>query len=160
MSSNSDASDILDEILEDSKKPTSTPESQSEPTSTPESQPEPTSTPESQPEPTSTPESEKKSPKKPFSPDEKPTRKLILVGVKPLVTYVNSTLTQLSTLPTVTIKARGQRITQAVDVSQFIMKRMHSIGYRISDVRISCGALESRDGKTRNVSTIEIDISK
>ena len=140
MSSNSDASDILDEILEDSKKPTSTPESQ--------------------PEPTSTPESEKKSPKKPFSPDEKPTRKLILVGVKPLVTYVNSTLTQLSTLPTVTIKARGQRITQAVDVSQFIMKRMHSIGYRISDVRISSDALESRDGKTRNVSTIEIDISK
>ena len=136
MSSNSDASDILDEILEDSKKPSSTPE------------------------PASTPEPETKSEKKPFSPNEKPTRKLILVGVKPLVTYVNSTLTQLSTLPTVTIKARGQRITQAVDVSQFIMKRMHSIGYRISDVRISSDALESRDGKTRNVSTIEIDISK
>ena len=147
MSSNSDASDILDEILEDSKKPTSTPE------------PQPESTPEPQPESTP-PESDTKSPKKPFSPEEKPTRKLILVGVKPLVTYVNSTLTQLSTLPTVTIKARGQRITQAVDVSQFIMKRMHSIGYRISDVRISSDALESRDGKTRNVSTIEIDISK
>ena len=142
MSSKSDASDILDEILEDSKKPEPQPEPQ------PEAQPEP------QPEP------ETKSEKKPFVPEEKPTRKLILVGVKPLVTYVNSTLTQLSTLPTVTIKARGQRITQAVDVSQFIMKRMHSIGYRISDVRISSDALESRDGKTRNVSTIEIDISK
>ena len=136
MSSKSDASDILDEILEDSKKP------------------------EAQPEPQPEPQPETKSEKKPFVPEEKPTRKLILVGVKPLVTYVNSTLTQLSTLPTVTIKARGQRITQAVDVSQFIMKRMHSIGYRISDVRISSDALESRDGKTRNVSTIEIDISK
>ena len=146
MSSKSDASDILDEILEDSKKPEPQPEPQ------PEAQPEPQ--PEAQPEP------ETKSEKKPFVPEEKPTRKLILVGVKPLVTYVNSTLTQLSTLPTVTIKARGQRITQAVDVSQFIMKRMHSIGYRISDVRISSDALESRDGKTRNVSTIEIDISK
>ena len=146
MSSKSDASDILDEILEDSKKPEPQPEAQPEPQ--PEAQPEP------QPEP------ETKSEKKPFVPEEKPTRKLILVGVKPLVTYVNSTLTQLSTLPTVTIKARGQRITQAVDVSQFIMKRMHSIGYRISDVRISSDALESRDGKTRNVSTIEIDISK
>ena len=146
MSSKSDASDILDEILEDSKKPEPQPEAQPEP------QPEPQ--PEAQPEP------ETKSEKKPFVPEEKPTRKLILVGVKPLVTYVNSTLTQLSTLPTVTIKARGQRITQAVDVSQFIMKRMHSIGYRISDVRISSDALESRDGKTRNVSTIEIDISK
>ena len=140
MSSKSDASDILDEILEDSKKPEAQPEPQPEPQ--PEAQPE------------------TKSEKKPFVPEEKPTRKLILVGVKPLVTYVNSTLTQLSTLPTVTIKARGQRITQAVDVSQFIMKRMHSIGYRISDVRISSDALESRDGKTRNVSTIEIDISK
>ena len=146
MSSKSDASDILDEILEDSKKPEAQPEAQ------PEVQPE--AQPEAQPEP------ETKSEKKPFVPEEKPTRKLILVGVKPLVTYVNSTLTQLSTLPTVTIKARGQRITQAVDVSQFIMKRMHSIGYRISDVRISSDALESRDGKTRNVSTIEIDISK
>ena len=133
MSSKSDASDILDEILEDSKKPEAQPEVQ------PEAQPEP----------------ETKSETKPFVPEEKPTRKLILIGVKPLVTYVNSTLTQLSTLPTVTIKARGKRITQAVDVSQFIMKRMHSIGYRISDVRISSDALESRDGKTRNVSTIE-----
>ena len=146
MSSKSDASDILDEILEDSKKPEPQPEAQPEPQ--PEAQPE--ALPEAQPKP------ETKSEKKPFVPEEKPTRKLILVGVKPLVTYVNSTLTQLSTLPTVTIKARGQRITQAVDVSQFIMKRMHSIGYRISDVRISSDALESRDGKTRNVSTIAV----
>ena len=154
MSSKSDASDILDEILEDSKKPEPQPEVQPEPQPEPQPEAQPEPQPEAQPEP------EAKSEKKPFVPEEKPTRKLILVGVKPLVTYVNSTLTQLSTLPTVTIKARGQRITQAVDVSQFIMKRMHSIGYRISDVRISSDALESRDGKTRNVSTIEIDISK
>ena len=154
MSSKSDASDILDEILEDSKKPEPQPEPQPEAQTEPQPEAQPEAQPEVQPEP------EAKSEKKPFVPEEKPTRKLILVGVKPLVTYVNSTLTQLSTLPTVTIKARGKRITQAVDVSQFIMKRMHSIGYRISDVRISSDALESRDGKTRNVSTIEIDISK
>ena len=106
MSSNSDADDILNEILEDSKK------SEPEPQSAPE--PEPQSAPE--PEPQSAPEPEKK----PFSPKEKPTRNLILIGVKPLVTYVNSTLTQLSTLPTVTIKARGKRITQAVDVLSLI----------------------------------------
>ena len=130
MSSNSDATDILDEILEESKSESESP-----------------------------PQPETQSPKKPFSPEEKPTRNLILIGVKPLVTYVNSTLTQLSTLSTVTIKARGKRITQAVDVSQFILKRMHSIGYFISDVRISSDALESKDGKTRNESTIEIDVS-
>jgi len=155
MSSNSDANDILNEILEDSKKPEPEPQSAPEPEPQSAPEPEPQSAPE--PEPQSAPEPEPE--KKPFSPKEKPTRNLILIGVKPLVTYVNSTLTQLSTLPTVTIKARGKRITQAVDVSQFILKRMHSIGYSISDVRISSDALESKDGKTRNVSTIEIDIS-
>ena len=144
MSSNSDANDILEEIIEDST-PTDVPQSTTptEPVSEP-SMSEPVKQHES----------------KPFTPEEKPTRNLILVGTKPLMTYVNSTLTQLSTLQTVTIKARGKRITQAVDVSQFILKRMHSVGYEISDVRISSDALESKDGKTRNVSTIEIDISR
>ena len=145
MSTNSDASDILEEILEESKEPQPEPV-QSAPEPQPESKPEPV------------PE-EQQLEKKPFSPEAKPTRNLILVGTKPIMTYVNSTLTQLSTLPTVTIKARGKRITQAVDVSQFILKRMHSVGYEISAVRISSDMLESKDGKTRNVSTIEIDIS-
>tara|TARA_Y100001960_G_scaffold321928_1_gene397509 strand:+ start:674 stop:1099 length:426 start_codon:yes stop_codon:yes gene_type:complete len=139
MSSNSDASDILEEILEESKQ--SEPDTVQQP-----SEPDTVQQP-SEPE------------KKPFSSEDKPTRNLILVGTKPIMTYVNSTLTQLSTLPTVTIKARGKRITQAVDVSQFILKRMHSVGYEISAVRISSDMLESKDGKTRNVSTIEIDIS-
>ena len=49
---------------------------------------------------------------------EKKTRDVIFVGIKPIMTYVTATLTQLSNQPFVTIKARGQRITQAVDVSQ------------------------------------------
>ena len=87
-------------------------------------------------------------------------RDVIFVGTKPIMTYVSATLTQLSTRPTVTIKARGKRITQAVDVSQMIVKRMDSVGYVISDVRISSDSLTSQDGKQRNVSTMEIDISK
>jgi len=87
-------------------------------------------------------------------------RNVIFVGTKPIMTYVSATLTQLSTRETVTIKARGKRITQAVDVSQMIVKRMDTVGYVISDVRISSDSLTSQDGKQRNVSTIEIDISK
>ena len=86
-------------------------------------------------------------------------RNMIFVGNKTIMTYVNSTLTQLSASPFVTIKARGKRITQAVDISQFIIKRMNSVGYEISDVRISSEALMSQDGKTRNVSLLEIDIT-
>ncbi|MEM3008028.1 MAG: DNA-binding protein [Candidatus Nitrosotenuis sp.] len=90
----------------------------------------------------------------------KRTRDVIFVGTKPIMTYVTATLTQLSTQPVVTIKARGQRITQAVDVSQMIVKRMNTVGYAIKDVRIASDSLLSQDGKTRNVSTIEIDITK
>ncbi|MDG7054707.1 MAG: hypothetical protein JRZ95_05340 [Nitrososphaerota archaeon] len=35
-------------------------------------------------------------------------RNEIFVGTKPIMTYVTATLTQLSTQPTVTIKARGK----------------------------------------------------
>jgi len=86
-------------------------------------------------------------------------RDVIFVGKKPLMTYVNSTLTQLSVSPVVTITSRGKSITLAVDVSQFIMKRMDTVGYFIKDVRISSDSLKSNDGKSRNVSTIEIDMS-
>ena len=87
-------------------------------------------------------------------------RDVIFVGSKPIMTYVSATLTQLSTRHTVTIKARGKKITQAVDVSQMIVKRMNTVGYVISDVRILSDSLLSQDGKLRNVSTIEIDITK
>jgi len=87
-------------------------------------------------------------------------RDVIFVGIKPIMTYVTATLTQLSNQPTVTIKARGKRITQAVDVSQMIVKRMDSVGYVVSDIRIASDSLTSQDGRQRNVSTIEIDVTK
>ncbi|MCE2497916.1 MAG: DNA-binding protein [Nitrosopumilaceae archaeon] len=87
-------------------------------------------------------------------------RDVIFVGSKPIMTYVSATLTQLANQNTVTIKARGKKITNAVDVSQMIIKRMDTVGYEISDVRISSDSLISNDGKHRNVSTMEIDISK
>ena len=82
------------------------------------------------------------------------------MGSKPLMTYVSAILTQLSARKTVTIKARGKKITQAVDVSQMIVKRMDQVGYVVSDVRIASDYLTSQDGKQRNVSTMEIDVSK
>ena len=87
-------------------------------------------------------------------------RDIIFVGSKPIMTYVHATLTQIATNPTVTIKARGKKITHAVDVSQMIVKRMDTVGYRINDVRIASDLLMSEDGKQRNISTIEIDITK
>ena len=84
----------------------------------------------------------------------------IFIGKKSIMTYVNATLTLLSNEPTVTIKARGKSITTAVDVSQMIVKRLNAVGYRVGDVRIFSERMTSQDGKERNVSTIEIDVSR
>lgn len=76
------------------------------------------------------------------------------------MTYVNATLTLLANEPIVTIKARGKSITTAVDVSQMIVKRLNAVGYRVSDVRIFSERMMSQDGRERNVSTIEVDVSR
>lgn len=84
----------------------------------------------------------------------------IFVGGKPIMTYVNATLTQIKSAPGVTLKARGHRIKHAVDVALTIAMRMNAVGYSIGDVRISSNVMESLGGKSRNISTIEIDIEK
>ena len=86
------------------------------------------------------------------------THNMIFTGTKPIMSYVTATLTQLGSLPVITLVARGKRITQAIDVSQMIMKRMNEVGYEISGIRISSDSLVSKDGQKRNVSKIEIDI--
>lgn len=160
-----DAEEIISEFQKKKEEPTTTElkieSNPAEPElSAPDKEPELSAPP---PEPQlSPPESEKTSEVTSSNEDEKTNRvrNVIFVGIKPIMTYVTATLTQLSSEPTVTIKARGKRITQAVDVSQMIVKRMDTVGYIVSDVRIASDSLTSQDGKQRNVSTIEIDVTK
>ena len=84
----------------------------------------------------------------------------ILIGKKPLMTYVTATLVQLANEPTVLVKARGKSITRAVDVAQIIVKRMDNMGYKIGYVKLGSQMIQSEDGKERNVSTIEVQISR
>src|SRR5574339_386794 len=87
-------------------------------------------------------------------------REAIYMGKKPLMAYVTSTLIQLANQSAVTIKARGLSIGRAVDVSQILLKRMENAGYSIGDVKIGSETVQSEDGRTRNVSTIEIEIKR
>ena len=75
------------------------------------------------------------------------------------MTYVTSAIIQLATLPLITIKARGLSIAHAVDVAQIVLHRTNP-AFVIGDVKIDSESLESQDGRTRNVSTIEISIKK
>ena len=87
-------------------------------------------------------------------------RDIIYIGKKPLMAYVTSTLIQLANIPSVTIKARGMSIGRAVDVSQIISRKTENAGYSIGNIKIGSEALESQDGRMRNVSTIDIEVKR
>ncbi|MAS89632.1 MAG: DNA-binding protein [Thaumarchaeota archaeon] len=87
-------------------------------------------------------------------------RDTVYIGKKPIMAYVTSTLIQLATLPSVSIKARGMTIGRAVDVAQIISRKTENAGYTIGEIRIGSESLESQDGRTRNVSTIEIEVKR
>jgi len=88
------------------------------------------------------------------------SRDTIYIGKKPLMAYVTSTLIQLANMSTVSIKARGMSIGRAVDVAQIVARKTENAGYTIGSIKIGSESLESQDGKTRNVSTIDIEVKR
>jgi archaea-specific DNA-binding protein len=86
------------------------------------------------------------------------TNDTIFIGKKPIMTYVTSAIIQLSSLPAITIKARGMSIAMAVDVTQVILRK--TTAFKVGTIKINSESLESSDGKTRNVSTIEIPVAR
>ncbi|SHO47905.1 DNA/RNA-binding protein Alba (modular protein) [Nitrosotalea sinensis] len=84
----------------------------------------------------------------------------VFIGKKPIMAYVTSALIQLANNPQVVIKARGLSIGRAVDVAQIIARRTDNTGYSIGQVKIGSEQLQSLDGRSRNVSTIEIEVKK
>jgi DNA-binding protein len=88
------------------------------------------------------------------------TKDTVFIGKKPIMAYVTSALIQLANNPRVSIKARGLSIGRAVDVAQIIARRTDSSGYSIGQIKIGSEQLQSLDGRSRNVSTIEIEVTK
>ena len=93
-------------------------------------------------------------------PESSGPRDTIYIGKKPLMAYVTSTLILLANIPSVTIKARGMSIGRAVDVSQIISRKTENAGYTVGSIKLGSESLESQDGRTRNVSTIEIEVKR
>ena len=87
-------------------------------------------------------------------------RDTVFIGKKPLMAYVTTTIIQLANLPAVSIKARGMSIGRAVDVAQIISRKTENSGYSIGKIQIGSETLESKDGRPRNVSTIEIEVKR
>ncbi len=96
-----------------------------------------------------------------MSTENRPEAKdVVFIGKKPLMAYVTSALIQLANQPRITIKARGLSIGRAVDVAQIVARRTEGSGYTVGEIKISSEQLQSQDGRTRNVSTIEIEVKR
>ena len=83
----------------------------------------------------------------------------VYVGRKKLMMdYVLATLTCLSRSPDVVLKARGAAISLAVDVAEVTMHRF-APGLRVAGIKLDTEQLPSKEGGTRNVSSIEIRLT-
>jgi archaea-specific DNA-binding protein len=88
------------------------------------------------------------------------SRDIIYIGKKPLMAYVTSALIQLANQPKILIKARGLSIGPAVDVAQIIARKTENAGYTVGNIKIGSEHMQSQDGRSRNVSTIEIEVKR
>ncbi len=135
---------------------TETPSTETKPTETKPTETKPTETKPTETKPTET----KPTETKPTETQSSTNRDTIYIGKKPLMAYVTSTLIQLASLKSVSIKARGLTIGRAVDVAQIISRKTENAGYEIGRIAIGSEVLESKDGKSRNVSTIDIEVKR
>jgi len=91
-------------------------------------------------------------PREPISPDT------ILVGKKPLMEYATAMMMHFQTgAKELSVKARGQAISRAVDVVEVVSRRFFAGKLSIKKISIGTEVLGEGD-EIRNVSTIDIRV--
>jgi len=84
----------------------------------------------------------------------------IFIGDKPVMNYVLAVMTQFNKpVSSVTLKARGRAISRAVDAAEITRNRFMQ-DLMVKNISIGTEAISSEDGKTVNVSSIEITLAK
>ena len=84
----------------------------------------------------------------------------IFIGQKPIMAYVTAILMQFTSgSGDVTIKARGRAISAAVDVVEVCRRRFFEGKLHVKKINIGTEQL-GEEGQVRNVSTIEIIVTK
>ena len=84
----------------------------------------------------------------------------IYIGKKPTMNYVLAVATQANSgTDEIVIKARGKSISKAVDVAEIVRNRFVQ-DLKVDDIKITTETLEGEEGRTSNVSSIEIFLKK
>ncbi len=85
---------------------------------------------------------------------------VIYIGNKPPMSYVLAVVTQFNSGSSeVIIKARGRAISRAVDAAEITRNRFITDA-KIKEIRIGTEAITNEEGRTSNVSSIEISLTK
>ncbi len=87
----------------------------------------------------------------------------VFIGRKPAMSYVLAVITSMSNadMKQITLKARGQAITTAVDVAEIVRSRFLK-DLKVNKISIGTEELPPREGENRSrmVSTMEITMAK
>jgi archaea-specific DNA-binding protein len=85
---------------------------------------------------------------------------VVYVGDKPVMNYVLAVMTQFNKpVSSVILKARGRAISRAVDAAEITRNRFMP-NIVVKDITISTEAIPNEEGKTVNVSSMEIVLAK
>jgi DNA-binding protein len=91
---------------------------------------------------------------------EESEENVIYIGNKPPMSYVLAVVTQFNSGSSeVVIKARGRAISRAVDAAEITRNRFVTDA-KIKDIKIGTEAITNEEGRTSNVSSIEISLTK
>jgi DNA-binding protein len=85
---------------------------------------------------------------------------IIYVGNKPSMSYVLAIVTQFQSSGSeeVVIKARGRAISRAVDATEIVRNRFIK-EIKIKEIKIGTESVTNEEGRSSNVSSIEIYLS-
>ncbi|WP_456475812.1 DNA-binding protein Alba [Candidatus Pyrohabitans sp.] len=83
---------------------------------------------------------------------------VVYIGNKPVMNYVLAVTTQLNSASEVTIKARGQAISRAVDTAEIVRNRFMP-EVKVKGIEIGTETITREDGSTINVSSMEITLA-
>jgi DNA-binding protein len=85
---------------------------------------------------------------------------VVYVGDKPVMNYVLAVMTQFNKpVSSVILKARGRAISRAVDAAEITRNRFMP-NVVVKGITISTEAIPNEEGKTVNVSSMEIVLTK
>ena len=86
---------------------------------------------------------------------------VIYVGNKPPMNYVTAVMALLNSgeFKEVMLKARGNAISRAVDAAEITRNRFVTDA-KVKEIRIGTESITNEEGRTSNVSSIEISLAK